>query len=113
MQKARPLRHRQGGGPVVVKTPAPAWECDYAFDRRAHRHRCRCCSKIINVGERVIMTRVRGGTFAIHALCGTLQHSAGGWTWRDVMDAWGTDSLIRRGFPIKPHPMSYAGSVKS
>jgi hypothetical protein len=42
------------------------FEIDYRHDRRAHRHRCRCCSKILNEGDRVLMARVGKGTVAIH-----------------------------------------------
>lgn len=31
---------------------------DYAHDRRAHRHRCQGCNKIVNAGEPVYMARV-------------------------------------------------------
>jgi hypothetical protein len=83
-----------------MNTPEPIWETDYKHDRRAHRHRCHCCNKIINAGEPVIMTRVKPRrTWAIHQSCGELQHSAV-WTWREVMYVWGAQYLRKCGWNI-------------
>lgn len=51
-----------------MKRPTP-YETVYAHDRRKHRHRCRCCGRIIEAGERVLMWRVRKGTRALHLAC--------------------------------------------
>lgn len=67
-----------------ARTP---WECDYAHDRRKHRHRCRCCGKIINAGERVLMARVANRTtWALHAGCA--ERKNGAITWRESFTAW-------------------------
>lgn len=97
-----------------MKAPAPYWETAYAHTRRAHRHRCRCCSRIINAGEPVIQAKVRGGaTFTIHTACGDKVHSPeGGWLWRDAMECWGLNYLKVCGFKVFDHPMNYAGSIK-
>ena len=67
------------------------WECDYAHDRRKHRHRCRVCAKVITAGERVMMAKVANRkTYAMH-----IEHAeeivqpgqAG--TWRQSFEAWG------------------------
>ena len=34
------------------------YECDYAHDRREHRHRCQRCRKIVNTGERVLQYKI-------------------------------------------------------
>ena len=42
----------------------------YANDRRKHRHRCQCCSKIVCVGETVLMYRVSSkSTRVLHTEC--------------------------------------------
>lgn len=61
-----------------MKAPLPSFECEYKSDRRLHRHRCRCCNKIINRGEHVVMTRVSKGSLAIHLLCFLKEHTPGG-----------------------------------
>lgn len=46
------------------------WQAEYAHDRRAHRHRCRVCNRVINAGELVWMARVADKTTkAIHEEC--------------------------------------------
>jgi hypothetical protein len=45
------------------------FETTYANDRRKHRHRCQCCGKIINVGDRVVMWRLGRITRAVHIEC--------------------------------------------
>jgi hypothetical protein len=45
------------------------YETTYAHDRREHRHRCQCCSRIINAGELVVMYAIHKGTRALHAEC--------------------------------------------
>jgi hypothetical protein len=46
------------------------YEAVYAHDRRNHRHRCQCCRKIINAGEKVVMWKVDAKTSrALHIGC--------------------------------------------
>lgn len=46
------------------------YETTYAHERRAHRHRCQCCRKIINAGESVVMYSVDHKTSrALHIAC--------------------------------------------
>lgn len=46
------------------------YEINYKHDRRAHRHRCQCCLKIVNAGERVLMYRAgKHSTRVVHAAC--------------------------------------------
>lgn len=50
------------------------FEIDYAHDRRAHRHRCQCCRKIVNAGERVVMYRVSAKVSRVlHIACADRQ----------------------------------------
>jgi|SoimicmetaTmtLPC_FD_contig_121_52237_length_2056_multi_3_in_0_out_0_3 hypothetical protein len=49
--------------------PMSTYETTYANDRRKHRHRCQCCGKIINVGDRVVMWRLGRITRAVHIEC--------------------------------------------
>lgn len=71
------------------------WECEYANDRRAARHRCRACSQIIHPGQRVLMVRLAGtnrATYAIH-----IEHADNrvmpdrGETWRQIFETWAED----------------------
>lgn len=90
-----------------MKTPDATFELEYKHDRRAHRHRCRCCRRILTEGERVLMARVgrSGRTWAIHIdPCASVPF-VGGFVWRDAMEAWGQDRLRRQGFKIPPHPL--------
>ena len=89
-----------------MKTPSPTWQTEYRHDRRAHRHRCRCCNRILNEGDQVIMTRAGNKTVAIHAECASKPHTPGRWTWADVMLAWGIEHLRAQGFKVDLHPMS-------
>lgn len=58
------------------------FEIEYAHDRRQHRHRCQCCSKIVNVGEKVLMWRVgRKVTRVLHVDCAD-RHTFDGLTYR-------------------------------
>jgi hypothetical protein len=45
------------------------YEAIYANDRRQHRHRCQCCSRIIKVGEPVVMWRLGKLSRALHREC--------------------------------------------
>ena len=89
-----------------MQLPKPTWETEYKHDRRLHRHRCVHCRKILNEGDRVIMSRVVGRkTKAVHLDCATETH-IGVWTVRDAMEAWGTEFLRSCGWKIPEHPMS-------
>ena len=58
--------------------PGALWSCEYAHDRRAHRHRCRACNKIIDAGELVFMARASGRkTIAIHYACAGAREADG------------------------------------
>lgn len=84
-----------------MKTPEPAWDIRYQHDRRNARHRCRCCARILNAGDAVIMARVGAKqTYAIHAECGLKQHGMSDQTWRDAMVAWGTEYLKACGWRL-------------
>jgi len=68
------------------------WETTYRNDRRQHRHRCRCCSRIIEPGEQVVMWRMPGRrtAYAIHLDCADQPHPCG--TMRDAIIAWTTNA---------------------
>jgi hypothetical protein len=48
------------------------WETDYQHDRRVHRHRCHCCARIVDTGERVLMWRIGRGTKLVHIQCAVM-----------------------------------------
>ena len=54
-----------------MKFDLPVWKVEsYAHDRRAHRHRCQCCNKIVNAGEAVYMAKVATKkTRVVHEAC--------------------------------------------
>lgn len=84
-----------------MKPPAPCWEMEYAHDRREHRHKCRCCGRIVNEGESVIMTRMTAKqTFVIHKACEKKQYGTSEWTWRKAMETWGNDYLRKTGWRV-------------
>jgi hypothetical protein len=84
-----------------MKTPDPIWTADYQHDRRAHRHRCRCCNRILDAGDRVLFCRYsHKGCYVIHIACADKQHGTADWTWRDAMAAWGNDYLRKLGYRI-------------
>lgn len=91
-----------------MRTPLPTWETIYAHDRRAHRHRCPCCSRVINAGEAVLMCRRRKGTLALHLACATREHTPGN-TWRDALECWGGIHNRALGFKVPQHRMEVAG----
>lgn len=92
-----------------MKAPAPFWEIEYHHDRRAHRHRCRCCSRIIEAGEQVIQARIgEQRTLTIHATCGDLRHGTAAWTWRDAMRFWGLEYLKACGWKVELPPIERA-----
>lgn len=96
-----------------MKAPAPTFEITYAHDRRQHRHRCRCCSKIIQDGARVLMVRLQKKTWAVHIECADKVNTPAGWTWRDSFEAWGTSHLRAIGWKLPEHPMAQAGAAKT
>lgn len=71
-----------------MQVSLPVWQTDYMHDRRAHRHRCYCCRRIINAGELVLMFRSLGfkGTQTMHAECGDKPFSGvdSGLTYREA-----------------------------
>lgn len=91
-----------------MRTPDPIWETEYKHDRRAHRHRCRCCNRIIEAGERVIMCGIRKGSVAIHLSCADKQYGTSEYVWRDALTIWGNQHLRKIGWKIPPHRMEIA-----
>lgn len=68
---------------------AKPWEADYRHDRRKHRHRCRCCGRILNEGNRVLMAKVANRTtWALHIACADKPNGEPNFTWRDSFNAW-------------------------
>lgn len=67
---------------------AQVWDCTYRADRRKHRHRCRCCRRIIQPGAPVVMARIANRrTWVVHSECADQKHSAA-LTWREVFHEW-------------------------
>ena len=84
-----------------MKSPAPIWTTEYARDRWAERPRCRCCNRILEIGNSVLMARAGVGDRAvIHTECGEKQHGTAAWTWADAMAYWGTEHLIACGWKL-------------
>jgi hypothetical protein len=52
-----------------MQLPSRVWKADYRHDRRKHRHRCFCCSRILTEGEPAILGRVARGSRALHVEC--------------------------------------------
>lgn len=72
------------------------WNATYAHDRRAHRHRCLRCSRIIKEGEPVTMYRYGVKTRALHAAC--IEMTIGPdscWTYRDLALAHAYEHAIQ------------------
>lgn len=77
------------------------WKCTYKEPtRRAHKHRCRACWKVIEVGTPVIQCRPNGGrrTWTIHEACADKQHcpaserhAATTWLW--AFEQWSGGKL--------------------
>lgn len=78
--------------------PAP-YECDYAHDRRKHRHRCQACSRIINEGERVVMWAVSKGSRALHIACADVM-SFNGVTHRGYAQLQSDEHARRLGYKV-------------
>lgn len=86
-----------------MKMPEPVWEMDYSHDRRAHRHRCLYCNKIVNADERVWMAKTLLGTYTkvLHAACAEMPHGTPGqtpWTMLDGLRRSGLDYLASTGW---------------
>ena len=61
------------------------WETSYSHDRRAHRHKCQCCGKIVNQGEQVVMYCLGTKTRVIHVVEADKKvFGDDGYTWRDL-----------------------------
>lgn len=93
-----------------MRRPDPTWECDYAHNRRKHRHRCVCCKRIIDAGERVLMCRKRRGSIAVHIDCADNYHAHEdrGPTTRKVMHVWGLEALKMTGWNVSESEMQQA-----
>jgi hypothetical protein len=93
-----------------MKRPEPIWECEYKHDRRAHRHRCFCCSRILNEGDMVVMCRQSKGTRAAHVDCAAKPHGPIGTkaTTRDIMRIWGLEHLRATGWKVSDSELQYA-----
>ena len=88
-----------------MKPPAPLFELPYQHNRRKHRHRCRCCLRIVEAGEQVLMARVPTGfvvgqnkTWVLHLACGDKQHGKGPWLHRDALRQSGVEHLRNSGW---------------
>ena len=90
-----------------MRSPSPTWEMVYSYDRRAHRHRCVACRRIIDAGERVLMCRRHKGTLALHIDCAGREHTPGN-TYRDVFECWGGIHNRALGFKVPQHRMEIA-----
>jgi hypothetical protein len=81
------------------------WQSSYSHDRRAHRHRCACCRRILNTGDAVLMFRSLAfkGTKALHEECADRPFSGedSGFVWRD-MAVYSAIERSVRGFSISP-----------
>lgn len=71
------------------------FETIYANDRRAHRHRCQCCNRIVTAGEPVVMWKTDHKTSRVlHADCAE-KPSFDGITQRQLAQL-GSDEYARR-----------------
>jgi len=81
--------------------PDAYWRMTYSADRRKHRHRCRCCNRIVQPGEEVYMARLLGGkTKVIHVEgCSDSEiMSRTGVTQLDLLECHGMSYLAGCGF---------------
>ncbi|GBQ32011.1 hypothetical protein HLH34_00025 [Gluconacetobacter azotocaptans] len=84
-----------------MRRPDAIWETDYAADRRKHRHRCVCCNRIVQPGERVVMCRINNGTKAAHVACADRRHVPDApETTRDIMRLWGLEHQKACGWSV-------------
>lgn len=73
-------------------TPSLVWQIKYAHDRRAHRHRCIVCRRILETGDDVLMYRAGNKkTRAAHFECSNVSHPCG--TYRDAMTEWAWEQV--------------------
>lgn len=84
----------------MIKRPN-LYETAYAHDRRAHRHRCQCCRKIINAGEPVVMYAVSGATRALHLACADRPTFEGGPTQRGLAQLHSDEHARQLGFQVQ------------
>jgi hypothetical protein len=71
-----------------VRFTVPAWTVEsYAHDRRSHRHRCKCCHRIIQDGDAAFVARVKAHkSIAVHAECASTPVMPGrSETYRDTL----------------------------
>jgi len=82
---------------TTARSALPVWEAVYAHERRAHRHRCRCCNKIVQAGARVLMYRQDNLTRVLHDACADCPFPGPGseYTWRDTAVIVAMERLLR------------------
>lgn len=81
-----------------MKTPDLSWETDYRHDRRAHRHRCLACHRIVNEGERVVMAKISDRVSrTLHLECAG-KVAINDWTWRRLIEEQAKEHLGRVGY---------------
>ena len=87
----------------MSRTPDLSWETDYRHDRRAHRHRCLACGRIVNEGEGVVMAKVADRTTrTLHIECaGKRVMPESEWTYRRLIEEQAKEHLTKLGrFPV-------------
>lgn len=84
-----------------MRRPEP-YETTYRHDKRKHRHRCRCCQRILEAGQNVLMWRIKHNkTFAIHTDCASLKAVPDSpTTWRDLAQMQSDEYARRLGHRI-------------
>lgn len=76
------------------------YNTSYTHDRRARRHRCQCCWRIIETGEAVVMWKVTAtSTRALHAACAD-KPSVDGLTQRELAQLHSDEYAQRLGFRV-------------
>ncbi|MFT8642874.1 hypothetical protein [Gluconacetobacter sp.] len=84
-----------------MRRPDSIGGTDYAADRRKHRHRCVCCNRIVQSGERVVMCCITKGTKVAHVACTDRQHvPKASETTRDVVRLWGLEHQKACGWSV-------------
>lgn len=64
------------------------WTYQHTAGRRAHSHRCRCCWKVIQTDEAVLVLRLDAHkTWMLHTACADKPHTHET-TWRDAFEMW-------------------------
>lgn len=65
-----------------------AWVYQHTNARRKHSHRCRCCWKVIQPGEPVLVLRLDAHkTWMLHNSCEEAKHTETT-NWRDAFEMW-------------------------